>query len=486
MYTSWVWAGLRPSYHWVAVGAALVLLAGWAFLGPATDRVQRFRDPVFWLGGAFFVFLSLQWANAGREQFFDVGYQQWRYTPPPWPGWPSAFSRADARQVWSWFFPAWTLALSLRSRLWRPEELRRLLLILVCSAGVLALFGLIQLATGTASIYWLQPMNEHFFASFPYGNHVAPYFVLTGAVAAGMLYREVFDVRRKHRGSASVRRLRHPWRSGVLLVSLLLCLIGANLGFSRSGVILSWMLALFIVVYGTVQGWRILPPASRINFVALAVGTAGLLYFAVAGFGEKGIQKEFTLKEADPGEVSTLWQRIDLELGGRPRFAWAAVEIWQEYPWFGVGGWGYKYLVSDKVSPALWKSLRHRGWANVHFDFLQFLAEFGVVGFSLLLGSLGILLRDVFRGRSGWNALHVMSGFGLVLVLVFSMIDLPFRCPAILYVWVAVLTILPRLAGERRGTVDWLKAEEAPRRTIRRDSKEPKREWPAVSERTGL
>lgn len=460
VYTAWVWAGLRPSFHWVGVGMALLLLGGWIFAGPAVARRKRFCDPVFWLGGAFLVFLALQWANAGREQYFDVGYQQWRYTLPPWPNWPSAFSRPDAMQVWSWFFPAWVIALSLRSDFWQPEELRHLLTACVCSAGGLALFGLVQFAAGTSSIYWVQPMKEHFFASFPYGNHAAPYFVLLGAVSVGLIYREVLDVRRKHRQSMSVRHLHHPWRIALLTTSLLLCLIGANLAFSRSGVILSWMLGGVILLYGFIGAWQTLPPANRINFSALTAGTALLLYFAVVGFGEHGIQKEFTLKESGSEEAITFWERVDLELGGRPRFAWAAVEIWREHPWYGVGGWGYKYLVAEHVSPELWKNLRERGWANVHFDFLQFLAEFGLIGFSLLLGTLGILVRDLWRAREQWNSLYVMSGFGLVLVLVFSMIDLPFRCPAVLYAWVAVLSALPRLTGGRRGKIDWLESHE--------------------------
>jgi amino acid transporter len=36
---------------------------------------------------------------------------------------------------------------------------------------------------------------------------------------------------------------------------------------------------------------------------------------------------------------------------------------------------------------------------------------------------------------------------GLLLVGIFSAIDLPFRCPAILYTWVVVLAALTRLCG---------------------------------------
>lgn len=437
-YTAWVWSGLRPSFHWVGVGIAGILLV--TVLRHAWRVVMR--DPVFWLGVCFVGYLLLQCANAGRELYFDVGYQRWRYLPPPWPGWPSAFARADAWQMVTWFFPAWAVAVALRGRLMSRRDVRGLLFFLACQAGALAVFGIIQMISGTTSIYWLQPLRGHFFASFAYGNHTAPYFVLFGALTAGLLYADVLDSRLTE-ANGSRTHLRHPVRVAVLVVLLLLCLAGAILGFSRAGVILACGLSAVIVVYGIVRGWMILPPAGRLNLVVLSLAAASSLYFGVISLGERGIQEEFTLRESFAGQVpQTAWERIELELGFRPKFAQAAVAIWWEAPWLGVGGWGYKYRVADHVPEKFWNSLERRGWANVHFDFLQFLAEFGLVGMGLLMGALSVMVWHLFRGpRRG--ALWVMGVGGLALVVVFSLIDLPFRCPAILLTWVAVLGALP-------------------------------------------
>jgi len=129
------------------------------------------------------------------------------------------------------------------------------------------------------------------------------------------------------------------------------------------------------------------------------------------------------------------------------------VAIWKEHPWFGVGGWGYKYLVASHVPESSWPALEKRGWANVHVDFLQFLAEFGAVGMALLLGALAVLARDAcdFR-RCRRDACWTLSVAGLALTVLFSGIDIPFRCPAILYAWTAMLAALPALclAPERR------------------------------------
>jgi O-antigen ligase len=434
----------------VGVAAAAVLLAG-LFIGnrSAAWCVMR-HDPVFFLGLAFLVFLALQWANAGRVQYFDVGYQRWMYTSPPWPGWPSAYSRPDALQMLTWFFPAWVIVLVFRSRRLGRREWWGLLMLTACNAALLALFGVVQFASGTRSIYWIQPLKGHFFATFAYGNHAAPYFVLASALAAGLLFREVFDLRHSHADTPSSFRLLHPVRVAVLVPVVLLCLLGANLGLSRAGVILTWTLVMFGSVYGGIRAWRLLKPAGRINFVSLMLAVLASLYFAVSGFGEKGIRNEFASKAAARNAVHTVWDRINVELEGRPLFARAALAIWREHPWFGAGGWGFKYRVADHVPQDLWPALEKRGWANVHFDFLQFLVEFGVVGVGLLLGALGVLLRDLFRLRQCRHcALWAMGTVGLGLVVVFSLIDLPFRCPAILFVWVALLAALPRACDLR-------------------------------------
>ncbi len=447
VYTPWVWAGLRPSFHVVAVVSALILLAWLVFPGRSAATRVCWRDPVFWLGAVLLGYLGMQWANAGRIQYFDVGYQRWTYTAPPWPNWPSSFSRAEAWQMVTWFFPAWVIALAIRSRILIPRELRSLMMWLVSISGLLAVFGLIQFASGTKSIYWVLPMQAQFFASFGYGNHAPPYFVLVGAVAAGLLFREVFDMPAMQMSGTMQRRIRHPGRVAVLGPVLLLCLASAHLGVSRSGVILSGLFFLFFAGYGLVRGWKLLRPAFRINLVAAFLAAGASLYFLVAGLGDQAIRKEFTAKEA-PQVLQTVWERVDLELGGRPQFYRAAVQMWQAHPWFGVGGWGYKYRVAEYIPTELWPTLEKRGWANVHFDFLQFLVEFGIVGTGLLLGALGAMAIDLFHPDCRRNSLWVMGLAGLLLVGIFSVIDLPFRCPAVLYAWVAVLAALPQMCAD--------------------------------------
>ncbi len=441
-YTVWAWGGVRLSFHWAGVGLAGILLAVLAVVHPSGIR-GLFRDPVVAIGAAFLVYLAIQAWNAGRTQYFDVGFQRWNYTPPPHPGWPSAFNRSEAVQMLAWFFPAWVVAATLRSRVLEGRKVKALLLFLSWNAGALALFGLIQFLSGTSSIYWIQPLKNIFFASFAYGNHAAPFFVLMGALAAGLAYRELFDNGMNRSHGVSPYRVGHPMRVGGLVGVLLLCLLGANLGLSRTGILLSWLVAVYVAAHGILRGWRLLRPAERLNLAALTLGVACLLYFAVAGIGGPAILREMSPAEVGEASVLTAWQRLDMEMGHRPLFARAAWRIWVEHPWLGVGGWGYKYLVAEHVPDAMWEFLDKRGWANAHCDPLQFLAEFGAIGGGLLLAALGLMVRDALRCRGHCDSLWQLSIVGLLLVVGFSLIDLPFRSPAILYTWVAILAALP-------------------------------------------
>ncbi|NCU20748.1 hypothetical protein EOM89_08430, partial [Candidatus Falkowbacteria bacterium] len=84
-----------------------------------------------------------------------------------------------------WFFPAWVLLVVVRSGLLGHRAGQLIVRGLVFNAGLLALFGLVQFADGTKSIFWIQPIEDHFFASFGYANHAGAFFVLMLSVALG-------------------------------------------------------------------------------------------------------------------------------------------------------------------------------------------------------------------------------------------------------------------------------------------------------------
>jgi hypothetical protein len=474
VYLAWAWGGLQQIWQIPAVCASACLLIG-LLTSTSSRRKSLWRDYFFYGGLLFLGYLAIQSWNAGRVLFFDVGLREWRYSAPPHPGWPSAFSRADAAEMLTWFFPAWVLGLVVRSPGIGSRPLLKLLRALVYGAGLLSLMGIIQFVTHAKARYWVRPTHE-FFASFGYTNHAAAYFVLMGAVAAGLLFREIFrsdafkvdrDLRARsvHTGflleldaarrSASTHEPVAPvaktrMRVGALAVSLVLCLVGANLSLSRAGVILAWALAGFVAVYGLIRGWNRLSAVRRLNLAVATVAVLFVFYFAVAGFGKKEILHEFDVKKPIHHRLFTALDNVNLAMGGRLELDQAGWRIWQDHKLLGIGGWGFRYLLALYFPPEEWKVIaQNPGKANVHCDILQFLAEFGVVGFGLMLVAVWTLIGAIFQRACRRDPLWIMGVIGLSLVFIFSLIDLPFRCPAILCTWVVVLAALPKATEVR-------------------------------------
>jgi O-antigen ligase len=91
------------------------------------------------------------------------------------------------------------------------------------------------------------------------------------------------------------------------------------------------------------------------------------------------------------------------------------------------------------MEPEQYTLLEGRGRANVHNDGLQFLAEFGVVGAGMLLAAGAFCLRPFFRRRFPGGPVPFFVMFGLAAVVAHSLLDLPFRSPAVMFLWCAML-----------------------------------------------
>lgn len=445
---AWRWGGLRAADGpYFAAAAALLLAealglvrrAGPGPLAGATLHAWG-RDVFFWGGLLFIAYLGCQWWNAGRELVYESGAQRWTYAPPRHPACPWAIARPEAAQMLLWFFPAWALGLAIRSPRMSRRGLDLLVLVFLASAGTLAAAGSIEALAGVRGKFWRMPPGCDSFASFGYGNHAAAYFVLAAALAAGLLFREGF-----RRDRAADKRIVAGWTA-----ALFLCLTGANLSLSRTGVVFAGLLSAAIVGYGFVRGWRVLRPAARFRWAAATAAGGVLLYFAVAGSGGAAIRAEFALKRAPAAQLVPGWWQMNLDLSDRPRLWKTAWRVFRGNPVYGTGGWGFRHLAAFQLpaaEQARWN--RNVGRANVHCDPLQFLTEFGLAGTGALLLALGALVVPLGRRRIVRGAVFTFAGLGLALIGAFSWIDLPFRCPAILWTWTALLAALPKLTAGR-------------------------------------
>ena len=442
-YAVWLRGGayvpLQGPLPWLG-GMLLVML----FAVPVLTRGERsavgvlasslrrlFTDPIFYLGLTFLALLWLQMWNAGRAQIFDETTARWTYSPPPHPGWPSAVTRAEAAEMLRWFFPAWALLLVLRSRMIMFRGARGLYIAMGINAGALALVGLKNYTPimphgdgGSSAV--IAP-----FASFDYANHAASFFVLLLLLGLGLLLHELVG-----RG----RRRKRWGRITLLSAAAFLTLAGANLSLSRAGM-LSWLAMLTAAAYAIVGGWRRMEPATRLNVAMACAGAICLCFFFVDGFGKQGFARE-------AGRLIQL--RPAGEVEARSFQARTALRMWRDYPWFGGGGWGYRYLAGTYLAPDQWPRLGI-GDANVHNDPVQFLAEFGAVGGGLLAACAIVLLVPVARKGILTQPLVLFPLLGVGWTFGHSLVDLPFRCPAILYHWLTILACLPQMLRPPHG-----------------------------------
>ncbi len=428
VYSTWARGGTWAPAQWPLLWLGAAGLAGLFLAGGARSF---FRDPVTYFGAAFLALLILQAWNTGRELVLDPAQFKWIYSPPPHAGWPSSFNRAEALEMLRWFFPACVLLAVLRSGLPGHRAGRLILRGLVYNAGLLALLGLAQFADGTKSIFWIQPMEDHFFASFGYANHAGAFFVLVLAVAVGLVLEQWKQGRIRS----------HPVRFVLLIVCAGLCLAGATLSLSRASMLLSWGVAALGAGYFFVLCWGRAALAGRVNLILGLLAGLLAVVFVAAGPGRDVILREFRPAEERYPDVPVVTRAESMEL-----LIPAAVRIWRQHPWVGVGGWGFRYLLGLNVPEERWAKIV-KGSANVHNDPLQFLVEFGLVGAGLLAALLAVLLFRAVRCASWTSPLFLFGMGGVGLIGLYSLMDIPFRSPAILYTWLTMASFPPMVAG---------------------------------------
>jgi O-antigen ligase len=203
--------------------------------------------------------------------------------------------------------------------------------------------------------------------------------------------------------------------------------------------------------------WRRMGAGARVQTVALvaAVAAAGALFYYVIYPHNPVRMKMAGINFASPRAVATA-------IADRWYLVPKALAIWGDHPWFGVGGWGFRSLLAQYVDRSEWPKYLWRGAANVHNDGAQFLAEHGAVGAGLMLAlaalpaafglralrrSLRLSPADAYGGGR-WRRLPpgaLLACGGLLCTCLHSMVDLPFRAPAVLTAWALVLAGLPAL-----------------------------------------
>jgi O-antigen ligase len=290
-------------------------------------------------------------------------------------------------------------------RLWRTTALT--------GAGMVFL-GLAQRWTHAKAIYWnlYENAGEYFFGVYRYHANAGALINLTLPLLAGLSLLSIFDSRR-----VSGRPL---W-----ITATLATIAGSFVNVSRASYAITILLSIAIIIavahrFSRKNPAQYLAKISITSFVALAILIPVTLSF--------GIEKSL-YRWTHPGSRSAFfgWDRI--------RTSQAIVQsllprsiFWGSGP--GTFEQSFAAVNSQRDSPVAGR------WDMAHNDYLQTLAEWGVIGsvfWAFLLGG-GIVIA-LKRFRSGTSlTMDVFNGAGILAlggVLIHALVDFPLQIASI-------------------------------------------------------
>ncbi len=450
VYSAWARGGSSPAYVWALPWLSLGLLEIMLLLPPAhrgetpKSAVRRMiggilLDPITYIGIALLGFLLVQWLNGPCELVENPeAFSGWDYEPPPLKTLPFCVVREEALQVLLWFVAVVSAVVAVRHAV-RPSARYFILKLFVANGALLSILGFAQVLTSPGKLFWYRPISVYFFSTFGYPNHAGTFFVMMTALSIGLLIRAIGNKGR---------------RAEIAWLALAFCLNAAGIygSLCRAAIVMGSLIIVVGLAYSLIYLWN---RVSRIRVLAAIVIIAAIAVCA----GVLALVPGSPLKkEIDSIEFSHL---ASVYQGDREELGQAALDIWKDHSWTGVGGWGFRRYVALYMGEDRWEYLQTSGRANVHNDALQFLCEHGVIGFGLMaalaIALLGhaLVRLPLIRRETDPTSGQTHSWFGSVspcvwasfaaiaAMMVHSTIDLPFRSIANTLVWFVLLACLP-------------------------------------------
>ena len=333
-----------------------------------------------------------------------------------------------------------------------PRRLRALTRTIIIFGFLLAMFGLTQSLTSDGTrVYWFRQLTQSTaFGPFINRHHFAGYMELAIALPLGLLFSGALE----------------PYKRPMYAFAALLMAVALIMTNSRGGLISLVAEILFVIVIaGPGMGHREQSRTSLLMRTALmrtamALGLGIVLFLGALAVGGPGVFGRLlgTVNAADPTT-------------GRAHFWNVTLDVIKNHPILGSGLGSFSVIYTRYDSGNGLYRLE-----QAHNDYLQTLADGGIVGGLLGLSFLIILFGRGFARRNTDDKFRrgVATGAlaGCFAVLVHSAFDFTLHTTAnaLLFLVLAAMATLDRRVDEGSG-----------HRRRRRRSKTPEIESPAVS-----
>lgn len=307
------------------------------------------------------------------------------------------------------------------------ERVVSLVWVVVLAAAFQALFGALMVLSGLEYGFFIEKQHYRNTATgtFINRNHLAGYLELALALGIGFLLAQSAEYRGSWR--QRLRQLAATFLSNKVLMRLLLAVMVIALVLTRSRM---GNTAFFVSLLITgALALVLMRNKSRSTTILLA----SLLVIDIAIVGTFfGVEK-----------VAERIRATSSETESRPEVSRDTLSMWRDHAMTGIGAGTFTHVYpafksADVLAPQVYN--------NAHNDYAQFLAEFGVPGFLLLLiFGLWCLWWSIAAMRLRRNDLFKGMGFAacmaMVAVAVHSLVDFNLQIPANSFTFMLLLSL---------------------------------------------
>jgi O-antigen ligase len=319
------------------------------------------------------------------------------------------------------FFTLTVLLLNTRARV------ERAIWLVIIAAAFQALYGSFMVMTGLEWSFFSEKWTYLGKATgtFVNRNHLAGYLEMSLALGIGFLLAS--STRYSGNWQQKLRQFIEVLLSPKIIMRLLLAVMVIGLVMTRSRM----GNTAFFVSLMVAGGLALLLMKNKSASTTILLASLLIIDIAIVGTFF-GVEK-----------IADRLQSTSIEKESRDEVSRDTFNMWLDHPILGTGAGSYKYTYphfkSDDVTS-------DRLYDYAHNDYLEFLAEFGVIAFMLLAIAVALcfywgLQAMRLRRRPINQGLGFSSCMGIIAIMIHSTVDFNLQIPANAFMFVFILAI---------------------------------------------
>lgn len=458
--------GVRLWGEMPALGLAvlsILLLPRWDRLEVALYPSPVFRLlklPLFWIGAGLYLYLAVQsWNPAWVWTYSPTGSPRLISRPPPVPWLPSGlvtpFTEANPLRSMLFICIPWLSCSAAWAGLGTRRSVQFLMHALAACGTLFAFIALRQHFLGSEKILGIFPTVESrvgsdipFWGTLINSNHGAFFLILATGLCLGLFLSG---------WTKDIRLLRKGGGAWLLYLGLgILCTFAVLMAQARAAifiVLLQWIGFLIICSFFMVRSFGARGTAFPITLIGL-IAIVGLTFIINPNVYERQKKEWFdTVQLMDNPEVEARTFMLKI-----------CRDMIADKPWLGHGGGSFRYLFFHykaaypefQTESVKWVKNEETGkmerrtitlwFKNAHVDVLEYIVEWGILGFLFPIGALLWLASRGIRALRGWDTGSMTILYSIGLVFLGTAIEFHLRIPLVLLATCLTLVATVRLA----------------------------------------